>query len=89
MTLKKALVSDPVLALPDLSKPFTVEMNASQFGIGAALLQDKHPVAYISKALSPRNQLLSVYDKKLLALMHAVEKWHSYLSIQSFVIKTD
>lgn len=58
-------------------------------GIGAILMQEHHPVAYISKALSPWNKLLSVYDKELLALIYAAEKWHSYLSIQLFIIKTD
>lgn len=87
--LKEALASSPVLALPDLSKPFTIEADASQFGIGAVLMQDQHPIAYISKALSPKNQALSVYDKELLALVHAVGMWHSYLAIRPFVIRTD
>lgn len=52
-------------------------------------MQDQHPIAYISKALSPKNHALSVYDKEMLALVHAVEKWHSYLAIEPFVIKTD
>lgn len=53
------------------------------------LIQEKHPIAFISKKLSIKNQALSVYDKELLALMYAVEKWHSYLAIQPFVICTD
>lgn len=36
LKLKEALVSAPILALPDLSKSFTVEMDAFQLGIGAA-----------------------------------------------------
>lgn len=87
--LKEALISAPVLALPDLNLPFTVETDASQGGIGAVLMQHNHPIAYISKKLSPRNQMLSVYDKELMALMYAIEKWHSYLSIKPFVIRTD
>lgn len=87
--LKEALISSLVLTLPDLSKPFTVETNSSQFDIGVVLIQNQHPKAYISKVLSPKNQLLLVYDKELLALMYAVEKWHSYLAIRPFVIKTD
>lgn len=46
-------------------------------------------MAYINNCLSPKNQALSVYDKELLALVYAVEKWHSCLSIKAFVIKTD
>lgn len=53
------------------------------------LIQVQHPVAYINRTLSPKNQLLSVYDNELLALIHAVEKWHAYLTIQSFIIRTD
>nr|CAJ00278.1 hypothetical protein [Lotus japonicus] len=89
LQLKNALVQAPVLAIPDLQKPFTVETDASSTGIGAVLLQDKHPVAFISKVLSPRNRLLSVYDRELLALVHAVTKWHQYLAIQQFTILTD
>lgn len=87
--LKRALIFAPVLILPDLSKPFEVETDASQFGIGVVLIQEEHPVAFISKKLSMKNQALSVYDKELLALIYAAEKWHSYLAIQMFVIRTD
>jgi hypothetical protein len=41
--LKKALISAPVLALLDFSKPFTVETNASSKGIDAVLQQLGHP----------------------------------------------
>ncbi|XP_057453401.1 uncharacterized protein LOC130745246 [Lotus japonicus] len=89
LKLKNALVTAPVLAIPDMQKPFTVETDASSTGIGAVLLQDHHPVAFLSKVLSPRNRLLSVYDREFLALVHAVTKWHQYLAIQPFTILTD
>lgn len=87
--LKQALVSAPILALPDLTKQFEVEIDASQVGIGAVLMHERHPMAYISKTLSLRNQALSVYDKELLAPVYAIDKWHFYLAIRHFVIKTD
>jgi hypothetical protein len=52
--LKKALLTAPVLALPNFSKPFVVETNASETSIGVVLQQDGHPIAYVSKALGPR-----------------------------------
>lgn len=71
-----------------MSQQFTVA-DASQYGIGAVLMQNNHFIAYISRVLSPKNKILSVYDKELLALVFAMEKWHPYLSVQPFVIKTD
>jgi hypothetical protein len=88
-TLKHQLVTAPVLAIPDFAKQFTVETDASDCGIGAVLMQDQHPVAYFSKALGPRNQALSVYEKECMAILHAVERWRSYLQHQPFIIRTD
>ncbi|KAJ0481982.1 putative nucleotidyltransferase, Ribonuclease H [Helianthus annuus] len=87
--LKSALSSAPVLALPDLNQVFVVETDASSKGIGAVLMQDKHPLAYISKALSPKQQTMYVYDKELLAILFAVKQWHYYLISNHFIIKTD
>jgi hypothetical protein len=87
--LKQALIQAPVLALPDFSQQFVVETDACQSGVGAVLMQQGHPVAYLSKALSPRNQALSTYEKECLAILMAVEKWRSYLQHQEFIIRTD
>ena len=50
--LKRSMSSDPVLALPDVSKPFEVQTDASNFALGGVLLQEGHPVAYESRKLS-------------------------------------
>lgn len=87
--LKDALTSAPVLALPDFSKPFVVETDALEKGIGAVLQQEGHPIAYISRALGPKNQGLSTYEKESLAILMAVDHWRSYLQPAEFIIQTD
>jgi hypothetical protein len=87
--LKQALVEAPVLALPDFSKEFVLETDACDRGIGAVLMQQGHPVAFLSKALGPKNQALSTYDKECLAILLAIDRWRSYLQHQKFTIRTD
>jgi predicted alpha/beta hydrolase len=74
-TLKEALVSAPVLALPDFAAQFTIETDACEYGIGAVLLQKGHPLAFVSKSLGPRNRGLSTYEKEYMAILLAVQQW--------------
>ncbi|WVZ90411.1 hypothetical protein U9M48_036717 [Paspalum notatum var. saurae] len=89
IALKHALVSAPVLGLPNFAKSFCIETDASGVGIGAVLLQDGHPLAYISKALSPKHRGLSTYEKEYLAILLGVEQWRCYLQHGEFLIYTD
>jgi hypothetical protein len=88
-TLKNALSSAPVLALPDYKLQFVVETDACDIGIGAVLSQAGHPIANVSRALGPKNQCLSVYEKEYLAILLAVQQWRPYLQLAEFVIRTD
>ena len=88
-SLKKAMVIAPVLALPNFNALFVVESDASSEGIGAVLSQNGRPIAYFSKSLSPKHQVLSVYEKEMLAILVAVKKWNAYLTGRPFQIKTN
>ncbi|XP_039020842.1 uncharacterized protein LOC120152769 [Hibiscus syriacus] len=87
--LKLAMCSAPVLALPDFSKTFYLETDASSRGIGAVLAQEGRPIASLSQALSLKNSSLSIYEKEYLVILLAVSKWRHYLESKPFIIKTD
>jgi hypothetical protein len=45
-------------------------------------MQNKHPIAYISKALGLKQQAMSIYERELLAIVYAIQKWSTYLAYQ-------
>jgi len=87
--VKIAMTRTPVLALPNFQEPFTIETDACHDGIGAVLMQQGQPIAYLSKALGMKHKTLSIYEKEFLALIMAVERWRAYLQRQEFIIVTD
>ncbi|KAL0283300.1 UNVERIFIED_CONTAM: Retrovirus-related Pol polyprotein from transposon.6 [Sesamum angustifolium] len=87
--LKKVMTTALALAMPNFSKPFTVETDASGTGIGAVLMQEGKPIAYLSKALAAKNLELSTYENEFFALLLAVTKWRHYLQGNHFIIRTD
>ena len=53
-------------------------MDASQRGLGAALLQDQGPIAYASKSLSETESRYSNIEREMLAVVFGLERFHYY-----------
>ncbi|KAK1617504.1 hypothetical protein QYE76_023021 [Lolium multiflorum] len=77
--LKKRLTEAPLLVLPNFSKTFEIECDASGLGIGGVLMQDGKPVAYYSEKLDGARLNYPIYDKELYALVRVLEVWQHYL----------
>jgi transposase InsO family protein len=82
--LKKRFTEEPVILMPDHTKPFQIECDASKYASGAVLTQldsngDRHPCAFISKTFSPTERNYEIYDRELLALIRALEEWRHYI----------
>jgi hypothetical protein len=75
--------------MPDFTKTFIVECDASSHGFGAVLIQDGHPIAFFSRAVAPRHRDLAADERELIGLVHAVRHWWPYLWGRCFLIKTD
>ncbi|CAI7897975.1 unnamed protein product, partial [Closterium sp. NIES-54] len=91
--LKNFLVSPPVLRIVDPSKPFEVVTDASDFAIGAVLLQDfgngLQPIAYESRKLQAAERNYPIHDKEMLAIIHAFKLWRCYLVGADVTVRTD
>jgi hypothetical protein len=95
-TLQTRVTSEPVLAQPQMDKPFELEVDTSGFTTGAVLMQHgddkkKHPVGYYSATLNDAKRNYDIYDLELLAVVNALEHWQHFLagSPHKVIVYTD
>ena len=82
--LKRHFTEELVLMMPDQTKPFQIECDASKYASGAVLTQvngngNRHPCAFISKTFSETERNYEIYDRELLAIIRALEEWQHYI----------
>lgn len=91
--VKAALTSAPILANPDYSRPFTIQSDASDTGIGAILVQgegdDEKVIAYFSQKLSSAQRKYQTTERECLAVISAIEKFRPYIEGAKFKVITD
>jgi hypothetical protein len=93
-TFKSLLASAPILSHPDFRPPFYVATDASNVGVGAVLYQkgpDSRPkwISFMARTLQPAERKYSATKKELLAIVFALNKFHSYLWGNKFTLYTD
>ncbi|KAJ8359452.1 hypothetical protein SKAU_G00159770 [Synaphobranchus kaupii] len=91
--LRVALTEAPVLAYPDAQRPFIVDTDASNTGLGAVLSQEdedgERVVAYYSRALGKAERNYCVTRRELLAVVRALHHFRPYLQGSHFLLRTD
>jgi hypothetical protein len=88
-TLKTTMCTTLVLALPNFTKTFVLEFDASGKGIDTILMKEGRPLAFTSKQLFERNLGKPIYEKEMLAILHVIELWCPYLLGKCFQINID
>ncbi|WVZ84654.1 LOW QUALITY PROTEIN: hypothetical protein U9M48_031661 [Paspalum notatum var. saurae] len=88
-TLKNLLTSAPVLAQPDVTKPFDVYCDASGNGLGCVLMQEGRVIGYASRQLRKHEVNYPTHDLELAAVVHALKIWRHYLLGNTRHIYTD
>jgi len=84
-SLKEQITTAPILALLDNLRPFQIEADSSDFATGAMLSQQSpednkwHPVAFLSKSLSPVEWNYKIHNKEMLAIVRALEEWRHFV----------
>ena len=78
--------------MPDTSKPFLIESDASLFATAAVLRQQDVngnwlPVAYLSQFFNPAEHNYEIYDRELLTIIRALEAWRHYLEGSPYPVR--
>ena len=88
--LKELAVNAPVLQYFRPDQPITLSVDVSSKGLGAVLLQDGHPIAYASRALSTTQQRYAQIEKEMLAVVFGCAKFHEYIySVPNVKVESD
>jgi RNase H-like domain found in reverse transcriptase len=77
-------MEEPVLLMPDQSKPFQIESDAPKVATGTVLTQldpngNRHPIAFLSKTFSDTERKYEIYDWELLGIIWALKEWRHYI----------
>ena len=89
--IKNQISEDVCLRYFDTTKDVVLQVDVSQVGLGAVLLQDGKPVTYASKALTPAEMRYASTEREreMLAVVFVYLKYHHFLYGRRFVCKSD
>ena len=91
--LKSCLLAPPILRFPSFDKPFFIATNASDTGLGSALLQEVGgklmPISYASRTLNKAERNYSVTKREALAVVWALHHYKYLVLGYQIIIITD
>ena len=87
--LKEEMCKAPVLTTLDFIKTFIVECDASRNGTSVILMQEGRPLDFESRPIKGKDLHKPIYEKEMLAILHALKQWCPYLIGRHFKVRID
>lgn len=87
--LKDNIAKAPVLKYYNPQEELTLQRDASETGLGAALTQEGKPVAFGSRALTPTARGYAQIEKECFAIVYGMEKFHQYTYGRKVRVQSD
>ena len=87
--IKQLITAPKALQYFDSAQPVTIQVDASQRGLGAVLLKANGPVEFASKLLSEIESRYSNIEREMLAVLFGLEKFHYYAYGRPVVVESD
>jgi transposase InsO family protein len=87
--IKRVLSTETLLAYPQFDKPFVIHTDASDTQLGAVISQDKKPIAFYSRKLSPTQKRYTTTEQELLSIVETLKEFRNILLGHEIIVYTD
>jgi hypothetical protein len=87
--IKQVIIDDVMLSFPDFNKPFEIHTDASDFQLGAVIMQERKPVAFYSRKLNPAQQNYTTGKREMLSILETLRAYRNILLGHEIIIYTD
>jgi hypothetical protein len=78
-----------MLSFPDFNKPFEIYTDASDFQLGAVIMQERRPVAFYSRKLIPAQRNYTTGKREMLSIVETLRAYRNILLGHEIIIYTD
>jgi ABC-type iron transport system FetAB ATPase subunit len=87
--IKQVITNDVMLSIPDFNKPFEIHTDASDFQLGAVIMQERRPVVFYSRKLNPAHQNYTTGEREMLSIVATLRAYRNILLGHEITIYMD
>lgn len=87
--MKRIIGKETLLTFPDFNKPFHVYTDASEYQLGAVIMQEEKPIAFYSRKLNSAQRNYTTGEQELLSIVETLKEFRNILLGQELIVHTD